>query len=69
METEEEVMNKVKIRWTCPCCGRKNRWKWPKEEIVPGWIKLTCDHCEEETNTLLWWKDRADAIAWVEEAR
>jgi len=36
-------MKKVKI-WACSVCGRKNRWKWPKEEIVPGWIKLTMIH-------------------------
>jgi len=62
-------MKKVKIRWTCPCCGRKNRWKWPKEDVAEGRITVTCDKCEKDSRARLLWRDEYGVVVWAKEAR
>ena len=44
---------KYKVKWRCPGCGRKNRWKWMLEEGSGPVSSLTCEHCQRHWHARL----------------
>ena len=44
---------KQKIRWRCPHCRHKHRWRWDKYDTLPGKITMECEGCGTDTRMTL----------------